>query len=577
MRENETGSQQSGVGMQDRTRVHPSRSWRDKLVRGLERGLVRGLERGLGRGRGHGHGHAPVHEHEHEHVGWDKTLSREVYQELTVAYATHKIRRVLDDGREQLDEVNLRSYNGKLVGPTLEVRPGDTLKVLLKNRLPFKPELVGDHPHNGPHGANVTNLHFHGMHVSPAGNSDNVLLSIGPNQDFEYEVKIPKDHPAGTHWYHAHKHGAVAIQLGSGMAGPLIVRGDIDQVDGIREARERILVLQQIPYRLVTSPYDSTRQANMVEEFLQLAENVWRNEMVPQGRRVTINGEALPTFQMQPGEVERWRFIHAGIHFPVRLRLVREGGNLATESIPYYLIAMDGITTGRLDKVDVTEMHPGYREDVLVHAVGRDGKPLAQGTYLLMDEVEQNPRTRVLARIVVGGPQKMMRLPRVEALSALAPFKPISDAELTSTTPQEVRFEVVTVKPPPQPEFRFLLNGREFDPHAPPRLLTLGAVEEWVVSSTGSAQFFPGHPFHIHTNPFQFTDEQGRIVWKDTLFVPVGKEFRLRTRYKRYVGQFVLHCHIVSHEDEGMMELLEIVPPRQDAGGMPSGGSGTHH
>ncbi|WP_225414421.1 multicopper oxidase family protein [Stigmatella hybrida] len=515
-----------------------------------------------------------LHWHGGAHGGsWEKPHIREVSHELTVQYATHPIRRVLDDGQVQVDLVNLRSYNGKLVGPVMEVRPGDTLKVLLKNQLPFHEDMVGDHPHNGPHGSNVTNLHFHGMHVSPAGNSDNVMLSIGPNQQFEYEVKIPSDHPAGTHWYHAHKHGAVGIQLGSGMAGPLIVRGGIDGVEGIREARERILVLQQIPYKMVTNPYDETQQANMVEEFAQLFEFTWLSELVPQGRRVTLNGETLPTFQMRPGEVERWRFIHAGIHFPFRLRLVREGGNPATESIPYYLIAMDGITTGRLDKVDETEMHPGYREDVLVQAVGRDGKPLAQGTYLLVDEVEQNPQAKVLARIVVSGPPKKMKLPKPQALAPFAPFKPILDEELTSHTPQPAHFEVQMLQPPPAPVFKFLLNGVEFDAHAPPRKLTLGAVEEWLVTSTGVPEFFPGHPFHIHTNPFQFTDAEGRIVWKDTLFVPVGAEFRLRTRYKRYVGQFMLHCHIVSHEDEGMMELLEVVPPKQDAGG----GHGPHH
>jgi FtsP/CotA-like multicopper oxidase with cupredoxin domain len=371
----------------------------------------------------------------------------------------------------------------------------------------------------------------------------------------------------------------VGIQLGSGMAGPLIVRGDIDEVDAIRAAKERILVLQQIPYRMVTNPYDPTQKANMVEEFPQLFEFIWQTELVPQGRRVTINGETLPTFKLQPGEVERWRFIHAGIHFPMRLRLVREGGNPATESIPYYLIAMDGITTGRLDKVEVTELHPGYRADILVHGVGRDGKLLAKGTYLLVDEVEQNPKARVLARVVVNGSQKKMKLPTPQQLAPLAPFKPIKDEELTSKTPQLAQFEVQMVQPLPNPVFKFLLNGKEFDPHAPPRKLTLGAVEEWVVSSVGAgqvAEFFPGHPFHIHVNPFQFTDEQGRVVWKDTIFVPVGKQVRLRTRYERYIGQFVLHCHIVSHEDEGMMELLEIVPPKQDAGGGDSGG-GSHH
>lgn len=516
-------------------------------------------------------------EHEHEQAK-TKRHPQEVYHELTVHYATHKIRRLLDDGHEQLDDVLLRSYNGELVGPTIEVRPGDTLKVRLKNRMPFKKELVGTHPHNGPHGTNVTNLHFHGLHVSPAGNADNVMIEVGPGQDFEYEVRIPSDHPAGTHWYHAHKHGAVGIQLGSGMAGPLIIRGGLDDVDEIRDAKERILVIQQIPYKQVADPYNEGQQANMVEEIAQLFEFTWQTELVPQGRRATLNGETVPTFKLQPGEVEYWRFIHAGIHLPVRLRLVKEGGNPATESIPYYLVALDGITTGRLDKVEVAELHPGYRADLLVQGVGRDGKPLAKGTYLLIDEVEQNPKARVLARVVVNGSTKKMKLPKPEKLAPLAPFKPIKDEELTSTTPQLAHLEVQMVEPLPNPVFKFLLNGKVFDPHAPSRKLILGAVEEWLVSSSGS-EFFPGHPFHIHTNPFHFTDEQGRIIWKDTIFVPRDTQLRLRTRYERYIGQFMLHCHIVSHEDEGMMETLEVVLPAPDKGGgpMPEPEPGPHH
>ncbi|SEN17033.1 Multicopper oxidase [Stigmatella aurantiaca] len=68
------------------------------------------------------------------------------------------------------------------------------------------------------------------------------------------------------------------------------------------------------------------------------------------------------------------------------------------------------------------------------------------------------------------------------------------------------------VQPLPNPVFKFLLNGVEFDPHAPPRKLSLGVVEEWHVTSTGFPEFFPGHPFHIHTNLFHFTDEQGSVA-----------------------------------------------------------------
>ena len=133
--------------------------------------------------------------------------------------------------------VKLRTYNGQLVvGPTLRVKPGEVLDILLDNRLPaetpaetaaqFEQERSNAHLSVVPASFNTTNLHTHGLHVSPAGNSDNVLLSILPQTKFPYEIKVPASHPPGTFWYHAHAHGSTSIQVGSGMAGALILDDD---------------------------------------------------------------------------------------------------------------------------------------------------------------------------------------------------------------------------------------------------------------------------------------------------------------------------------------------------------------
>ncbi|HYO56210.1 multicopper oxidase domain-containing protein, partial [Archangium sp.] len=174
--------------------------------------------------------------------------------------------------------VFVRTYNGQLVGPTLRARPGDTLSILLVNQLPEDPSAPagahgahgapvayaptqGDQDINIPHGFNVTNLHTHGLHVSPDypsrckgkgkeskcdAVSDNVLIEIPPGQTQKYEIEIPRDHPPGTHWYHAHKHGSVAMQLASGMAGALIIEGGLDEVPEIKKAQEQILLFQQL-------------------------------------------------------------------------------------------------------------------------------------------------------------------------------------------------------------------------------------------------------------------------------------------------------------------------------------------
>ena len=165
------------------------------------------------------------------------------------------------------DKVHLRSYNGQLVGPTMRVRPGQLLRIMLRNNLPADdPTCKSNQNMDIPHCYNSTNLHTHGWHVSPTGNSDNVLLDLGPTQTLDYEYYLPKDHPAGTFWYHSHRHGSTALQVSSGMAGALIVEGfrqlkdkpqngiaDIDTIlkdTSGRRFKDRVFMFEQIPILL---------------------------------------------------------------------------------------------------------------------------------------------------------------------------------------------------------------------------------------------------------------------------------------------------------------------------------------
>ena len=156
--------------------------------------------------------------------------SGEKQLDLNIVYTDSAI---FNPGAGRKDRVRLRSYVGTeadprrpYVAPTIEVAPGDTVRITLNNKLPADPACTATgHEINVPHCFNGTNLHTHGLWVSPAGNSDNVLLSINPGVSFQYEYNIPPDHPAGTFWYHSHRHGSTALQVSSGMAGALIVRG----------------------------------------------------------------------------------------------------------------------------------------------------------------------------------------------------------------------------------------------------------------------------------------------------------------------------------------------------------------
>ena len=158
------------------------------------------------------------------------------------------IHRTIDGHR-----VRLRSFNGQVPGPLLKTKPGDTLRVHLKNSLPHYDSTGWNGDHNVPHMLNTTNLHLHGLDVvphlfQPQGTTNPLsrMIAIEPGRHYEYSFQIPADHPPGLYWYHTHHHGSTAVQALSGMAGGIIIYGDIDKVPEIKAARDIPLVIQDL-------------------------------------------------------------------------------------------------------------------------------------------------------------------------------------------------------------------------------------------------------------------------------------------------------------------------------------------
>lgn len=468
---------------------------------------------------------------------------------LKVAYAKN----FLDVGTER-KWLWLRSYNGMLTGPTLRVKPGDTLKVHLVNDLPGpEQEMVMKEGEcaQPTHGFNVTNLHTHGLHISPKEPGDNVLVKVGPGHDYPYKFEIlPAGNPGpekarqypGTFWYHAHNHGSTAMQLASGMSGALIVEGDIDEVPEIKAARERLFLFQQLAYN----------DKGEVEEFKEI-EDEWSTGQ----RHTIINGRVKPRFKMRPGEVERWRFIDSGIFedLPVTIRPAQEGG-----AFKMYRIAIDGITPPKSEEVASVELGPGYRVDLLVKA------PAQKGTYYLYKQPslyslsgkKKSPgvnNEQILAEIEVEGedcvagstPSCATQIP----VALPAPTDMLPDIPKPKMT-REIKFKVVNADLQ-----LFSINNTCYDHNKPIAEPTVGDVEEWTVSNLTEI----AHPFHIHVNAFQIVDAQGNPQeWHDTIMVPPFGKVKFRTRFERFDGEFVLHCHILTHEDSGMMQLVRVKP-----------------
>ncbi len=444
-------------------------------------------------------------------------------------------------------DVYLRSYNGLLTGPTMRIKAGDVLRVHLSNNLSDgyctieKKTDCASRGMNCPHGFNVTNLHTHGLHVSPSGNSDNVLIEFEPGSDFQYEYYIPADHPAGTFFYHPHKHGSAAIQMSSGMGGAIIVQGAIDEFMAGKKIQERLFVFQQITFdeREVEG-----KKVNILEEFSQLQRNSF-------DRPTTVNGQVTPVLRMRPGQVERWRLVHSGIMEMITASL---------QDHKMHIYSYDGLNTGRLDTVDSYAMAPGYRVDVLIQA----GK---KGTYKLVDQANvgaagiknQDEPERVLAYLVVEGDPVSGQLPTA---AELAPFA------YKGSIPEPIakNRKVIFAQQPRSLYDFFNVNGALFMANESPCnaqdigfCMKLGSSEEWTITSQDQ-----NHPFHIHVNPFQIIEGDcqatNSCIWKDTVLIRNGQDTVIRSYFKRYIGQFVFHCHILNHEDQGMMRLVEIRP-----------------
>ena len=359
--------------------------------------------------------------------------------DLHVVFTTSKN---YNPATDRWDVVHLRSYagtdtglSGEYVAPTIPVVPGDTIHIVLHNDLPDDASCdsmshMTAATMDQPHCFNGTNLHTHGLWVSPTGNGDNVLLSIDPHQTFEYVVNIPSDHPAGTFWYHTHRHGSTALQVSSGMAGAIIIRGnrlptplktgDIDTLlkdpTGLAMPEE-VLVLQQIQYgcldaegnikvKTVPNPKDPKNPTVVAwvcdpgdvgtvgpyKDKLGIpgyedanGRGYGPGNWAQSGRYTSVNGIVLPTWQARAGQIKRWRMIHAGVRDTISLQFYHmkakapklEGlaaadnasfiaGNCIGDPVPYHIVAQDGLTTAVAQRTTITVLQPGYRADALV-------------------------------------------------------------------------------------------------------------------------------------------------------------------------------------------------------------------
>ncbi|MGF1495506.1 MAG: multicopper oxidase family protein [Elainellaceae cyanobacterium] len=418
----------------------------------------------------------------------------------------------------------LLSYGGRIPGPLLEVRPGDTVRIHFTNHL------------TAP-----TNLHYHGLHIPPTGQADNPFLEIPPGERLTYEFTLPNGHHSVTAYYHPHLHGYVAQQIFGGLGGVMIVRGALDEIPEIQAAQEELLFLKD---------FDLTQPVNSPDPYFGV--------QMPgrEGPLVTVNGQVNPSFSISSGGLLRFRIVNASTS-----RFYR----LALEDHPMYLIATDGGAIAQPIELQELLLSPGERAEVLVRGSQEPGQyrllnlPYQRGGMGMMGGMmgrgpmhgaspgrQDNQTPQPLATLTYSG--------QVESLPLPQQLIPIDELP----TPQTVRQFTFNHGMVPGQGMAFLINGQSFKHGRVNTPVQLNAVEEWEIINTGVMD----HPFHLHTNRFQVISRNGQPVpyqaWKDTLLIPTGESARIRVAFKDFPGKTVYHCHILDHEDLGMMGVVEM-------------------
>ena len=525
----------------------------------------------------------------------------------------------------------LRSYNGMASGPTIRVPRGQDRKIrvdlhndLKKSDYREIASMMGHGAHTC-HDFNLTNLHAHGAHVQPNAatfdaadpcqgkgcalgqryHGDDVLHEVPPGEIAQYRWDLDEDgiHHEGTNWYHPHIHGSTAIQVMNGAAGALIIEGDLDDVPGIAKAKERVMVMTQVPV-------SDERTVPLQDGEACTEDNLSVNDFlaIETLRPTLLNGKLRPRIVTPPGQVERWRMIYAGSPDEMGMKLHVAKDPLCRDfdktPIETTQIARDGLTLPQFYTSDTVWVSPGYRADVMVKM------PAEKQTLCLVSRRVNDPLGTVVAIIDVdpsaGAPTEVNMTLEADVGKLSPPTKWTSTVdgqttEVSCDTVKTVHQKVVLLVPtpglsPPTPSGDVTLTScdpsshmhgddtddevcicpdpniscRRFDQrrarnYRSDRVMTVDTSERWQIRA------FDGHPFHIHINPFlvcpnNSNKEPNFPHFRDTMWVQAEDGARdVLMHFRKFTGQFVLHCHKLNHEDEGMMERIEICEPADQA------------
>jgi suppressor of ftsI len=406
-------------------------------------------------------------------------------------------------------QTDVFAYNGSVPGPTLELREGDRVLVHFRNNLP-----------------EPTTVHWHGIHL-PVNQDGSPFDPVPAGGQRDYAFTIQRG-AAGTYWYHPHLHHRTGYQVAHGLFGAIIVRAADDPLPP--SLNEKLLILADNRFG---------RDGSIDFPDPQTPQGIVDNENGREGNVVFVNGQVMPTIAIRRGEVQRWRLINASAARVYRL------------AIPGHTFVHVGNDGGLFERpVERSEilLANSERVEVLVRGTGASGST-ARLQALPYDRYVPQTRPKdwnvardlLTLRYTSDPPVKPVALP-----ATLRAVPPLDTANATAT-------RIVSFS-------QGLINGREVDFNRVDVSSRLGATEIWQIENLVGMD----HPFHLHGFQFQVIDRNGVPEpfrsWKDAVNVPKHETVRFIVRYSDFAGKWMFHCHILNHEDRGMMGILELKP-----------------
>ena len=437
------------------------------------------------------------------------------------------------------------AYEGETVAPVIRASPGDILKITYTNNLPPKSvETCAVNPC-----MNMTNLHFHGLTVSPNAPQDDVLGMLArPGQALHYSVQIPRDHTPGLFWYHTHPHGESHRQVLDGMSGAIVIEGMDRYVHEVKGLRERVIVVRG-------RSIEHDPKAEELRKYVDIPSKTCGGEAEAVEEIFTVNGALRPQIEIAPNERQFWRIVNASADRYMDLHL---------DKGTFEIVALDGMPLAYHDP-----QHPARTANhVLLAPAGRveaivTGPALRAHGALRTLCVNTGPAGdpnpgMVLADLIQpsASPDQRNADPRSEpdhAAQARPPlYKPIKVEPLKKRPPS---FTVIFT----EDQNGFYINDKKFAMDAEPMTSArVGTYQHWrIVNRTAEL-----HPFHIHQVHFLAYEENGvplaHPAWLDTVNVPVGGTVDVLLDFTDPVikGMAVFHCHLLNHEDKGMMAKI---------------------